>query len=355
MTPILEVQSQYLNYPVFRALPQELLPRLWQKRWQQGVIIGDTTTLELFGAAIEAALAPLTQQRLLLSFAPGESYKTRETKAALEDTMLSHGIERGACVVAVGGGIPLDLGGFVAATYRRGIAHLAVATTLLAQVDASVGGKTGLNTPLGKNAIGAFYPPRAVILHSAALGTLPPAELKNGFAEAIKHGVIADPQLLSSLKACAGAPPHDSLIDRCVEIKAAVVNEDEREQGRREVLNFGHTVGHAIESATKHRLAHGAAVGYGMLVEASIAIERCAFPLAHYHELKESLAALGFALTPPCPFEDAAPFFIADKKTRHGEIRCALPKKLGAMAQDSSGRWSLSVSPEEIRDHWTPI
>ncbi len=329
----------------------DFLAEAWQPSWRTAVLIGDANTDRLFGDETAAALRPLAERVLRLSFPAGEEHKTRRTKERLEDAMLEARVGRGGCVVALGGGIPLDVAGFVAATFLRGVAHLNVATTLLAMVDAAVGGKTGVNTAHGKNLVGAFHHPRAVLLATPWLASLPSGELRNGLAEAVKHGVVADEGLFAELERMAetGATrPTDPVIGRCVAVKAAVVAEDARETGRRAVLNFGHTVAHAVEKATGHAVGHGAAVAFGMLAESLVAGRRCGFPARDGERLRSLLARLGFSLRPPCAFAAAAPYLSADKKNRGGDLRCALPSALGRMAGAESG-WTLPVSPAELQ------
>lgn len=267
-------------------------------------------------------------------------------------------LDRHAVVVGLGGGVVLDVAGYVAATFMRGIDHVFIATTLLAQIDAAVGGKTGVNTPDGKNLVGAFHHPRAVLLDTSALGQLPPEELRNGLAEAIKHAVIRDAALFASLEAWAangGAttlrPPAD-VIANCVAIKAAVVADDPREQGLRKILNFGHTVAHALEHASDHAVAHGHAVAVGMVVEGRVALARGRLPEGDLVRLVALLTRLGLPIRPPCGFEHAAPFFARDKKNRDGVIHCALPSRLGSIAPDEGGAFTQAVAPDELREAW---
>jgi 3-dehydroquinate synthase len=211
-----------------------------------------------------------------VTFPAGEWNKTRETWSALTDQLLAAGIGRDGAVVAVGGGVVGDVAGFVAATVLRGIPYVQVPTTLLAMIDSSIGGKTGVDTVHGKNLVGAFHQPRAVIADVNTLTTLPPVHRSAGMAEALKHGFIADAIYLESLvrdrDRILDAEPGALLetVRRSVEIKAAVVADDERELGRRAILNFGHTVGHAIETVCGYEILHGEAVAMGMIVEAEL-------------------------------------------------------------------------------------
>ena len=359
MHRILEIHPRGASpYPVLCG-PElaEGLREVWQPAWRQAALIGDDNTLGMFGEHVAGPLRDLGVEVLKLSFAPGEASKTRATKQALEDAMLRAGLDRQAVVVGLGGGIVLDIAGFVAATFMRGIDHVFVATTLLAQVDASVGGKTGVNTVQGKNLIGAFHHPRAVLLDTSALAQLPPDELRNGLAEAIKHALIEDAALFASFEAWAangGAvslrPPLD-VIAACVGIKAQVVADDPREHGRRKILNFGHTVGHAIEHATAHAMPHGQAVAVGMVVEARLALARGRLSEEALVRLVALLTRLGLPIRPPCGFAAAAPYFGRDKKNHGGDIHCALPSRIGEVAPVGDA-YTVPVAMDEIREAW---
>lgn len=303
------------------------LAAMW--RWPRAVLIADHNTDRLFADSIEQALAEYNPLRL--RFEPGEDNKIRATKQELEDAMLAAGIDRRACVVAIGGGIALDVAGFVAATYMRGIDHVNVATTLLAQVDAAVGGKTGVNTPEGKNLVGAFHQPKAVFIDTDALRHLGDEEMRNGLAEAIKHAVLKDAHLFSQIEAWAGNDLRlpDPLIARCVVIKAEVVAADEHDKGMRNILNYGHTVAHAIEHATRHRVAHGHAVAIGMVIETRLAVQQGHFDAGELRRIEALLNIVGLPTAAPCSFDEAAPYFTQDKKAQDGVVYCAIPRAIG--------------------------
>jgi 3-dehydroquinate synthase len=210
------------------------------------------------------------------TFAAGESSKSRESWAQLTDALLGEGFGRDSAIVSLGGGVTGDLAGFVAATYLRGIPWLQVPTTLLAMLDASVGGKTGVDTPAGKNLVGAFHQPVAVVMDPDVLRSLPLEDLRNGLAEAVKHAAILDADHFAWLGASVAdilaseAVTIESLLRRNVAIKASVVQADEREGGRRAILNAGHTIGHAVEHASGFSLSHGEAVAIGLVAEARL-------------------------------------------------------------------------------------
>ncbi len=249
----------------------------WPSAARRAALVADRTVGELYGDRVAAALrsAGLAVERFEL--APGEESKTLATLEGLYHGFAAVPINRGDVVVALGGGVVGDLAGFAAATWNRGVAVVQVPTTLLAQVDSAIGGKTGVNLPEGKNLVGAFHQPLAVVADTATLSTLPPRELRAGLGEVVKYGFIAEPPVLDLLEERADAALGGDatlltdLVRRSVAVKADVVAGDEREAGRRAVLNYGHTIGHAIESLTGYaEYRHGEAVGLGMVAAARL-------------------------------------------------------------------------------------
>lgn len=288
-------------------------------------------------------VAPLYFQKLLPNFAgrkvanvnlpDGEAYKTLETMQTILDGLVETGANRDTTVVALGGGVVGDIAGFAAACYMRGVNFIQVPTTLLAQVDSSVGGKTGVNHPGGKNLIGAFHQPQVVLIDTATLDTLPDRELKAGLAEVIKHGAISDPDFFAWLEvnmpALLGRDP-DALahaIRRCCEIKAAVVAEDEREAGRRAILNFGHTFGHAIERTQGYgEWLHGEAVAAGMVMAAKLS----GLPGDDVERLVGLVESAGLPVEPPAI--DAEVWIGTmglDKKVQGKQLRFVLLDRIG--------------------------
>ena len=318
-------------------------------------VITDSEVGPRYGAGVMALLG-LTGDTLF-TVPAGEEHKTRETWQRLTDDLLARGFGRDTTIVALGGGVVGDLAGFVAATYMRGVPVVQVPTSLLAMVDASVGGKTGVDTPAGKNLVGAFHQPAAVVIDPATLRTLPRPHLAAGFAEILKHGVVADADYFDSAARFAEKNRWDDvdveglvpLIRRSVEIKAGVVSRDEREAGIRKILNFGHTIGHAIETGTGFGVLHGQAVAFGMVVEARIA-ERLgigARGLAGQIEHACNLAGLS-TLPPDLPVDRIVRLTHADKKARGGRVEYALPERIGSMAGADSG-WAIPVDDETAR------
>src|SRR5688500_9569894 len=323
-------------------------------------VVTDENVAPHYLGAVRDALATLAGRDGVheVVIPPGERYKTREQWASITDSLLALGCGRDTAVIALGGGVVGDLAGFVAATYMRGVPVVQVPTTLLAMVDASVGGKTAVDTPAGKNTVGAFHPPAFVVIDPATLASLPTRELRAGLAEVIKHGVIADGAeidaacaLAPALEAGRAPPPAlESLIERSVRIKANVVATDEREHGLRKVLNFGHTVGHGVEAASSYTLLHGEAIAIGMVAEARVAEQLGVADAGTAEAIERAVTAVG--LPSRIPGELAPERVIAlmqsDKKRRRGLLEYALPERLGVMAGASSA-WGIAVEDTTVR------
>jgi 3-dehydroquinate synthase len=295
----------------------------------------------------------------LLTMPAGEAHKTRDTWAALTDRMLLLGLGRDCAVVALGGGVVGDLAGFVAATFMRGVPVVQLPTTLLAMIDASIGGKTGVDTPAGKNLVGAFHRPAVVIADPAALATLPARQLRAGLAEAIKHGIIADASYLEQTVAAlpellgergAERESMEALVRRSIEIKQATVARDEREAGLRRILNFGHTLGHALELASGWSLLHGEAVAIGMVLEAEAAERAGVADAGTAARVRASVLAAGLPGSRPAEVDAEAVLAATrgDKKVRAGTVEYALPARIGAMAGGERG-WSVPLPDALVR------
>jgi len=287
----------------------------------------------------------------------GEAQKTRDTWSELTDAMLRAGYGRDTTVIALGGGVIGDLAGFVAATYMRGVPFIQVPTSLLAMIDASVGGKTGVDTPAGKNLVGAFHQPAAVIADVDVLRTLPREHVRAGLAEAIKHGVIADANYFERVQAAAAnldaldSATLEDLVARSVEIKADVVRRDEREGGVRKTLNFGHTIGHAIELCSRFELLHGYAIAIGMIYESVIAERMGVASTDTALRVRDAIRVAELPDVRPSHMdvESIIAATHADKKARGGTAEYALPARIGAMAGAARG-WSLPVDDELVRE-----
>ena len=285
-------------------------------------------------AAVGTAAAPLLE----IVLPDGERHKTLPTVSRILDTLVANRFARDDLVVALGGGVVGDMTGFAAACYQRGVGFLQVPTTLLAQVDSSVGGKTGVNHPGGKNLIGAFHQPLAVLADTATLVTLPPRELRAGLAEVVKHALICDADFFAWLEANADAllaldpAALAHAVQRCCAIKAGVVSRDERETGERALLNLGHTFGHAIEQVTGFGpWLHGEAVGVGLAMAAGMSQRAGWLPAAEAARVDSLLARLGLrteargAVTP----DAARAAMQLDKKVQGGKLRLVLLKDIG--------------------------
>jgi len=311
-------------------------------------IIADGVVADLYGARARTALEEAGQRVDLFSFEAGEARKTVETWAALTGAMLEAGLGRDSAVVTLGGGVAGDLGGFVAATYMRGIPFVQVPTSLLAMVDASVGGKTGVDTVQGKNLVGAFHHPRRVVIDPELLRTLPDRELRGGLAEAVKHGAIADAAYLDWIEANGAAllarDPEAMafLVRRSVEIKADFVSRDPLEGGPRKALNFGHTIGHAIEAATEYGIPHGYAVAIGMVAEARAGEEVGITTPGTADRLRRVLDGLGLPTEPPAGLdaETLVALMVRDKKSRAARPNVVYLRCIGAVARSPEGDWA---------------
>ena len=274
--------------------------------------------------------------------------------------MLAKGFGRDTAVIALGGGVVGDLAGFVAATFMRGIPVIQIPTTLLAMIDASIGGKTAVDTLAGKNLVGAFHAPAGVLVDPQALATLPLRELRAGLAEALKHGVIADEPYLNAVASSApgllsaGGSMSDSmfsLIVRSIEIKADIVSRDEREEGLRKLLNFGHTIGHAVELVSGYSLLHGEAVAIGMALESELAERIGLAQTGTAATVSNALHSAGLPTALPSGSDGDAVMgaMRSDKKGRSGRTMFALPLRIGEMAGADSG-WTVSVSDDQLRE-----
>jgi 3-dehydroquinate synthase len=300
------------------------------------LLVTNTTVGPLYADALKQGLA---DRRLVeVSLPDGEAHKTLGTVSRILDVLVANRFSRDCTVIALGGGVVGDMAGFAAACYQRGVAYVQVPTTLLAQVDSSVGGKTGVNHPGGKNLIGAFHQPSAVVADTRTLSTLPPRELRAGLAEVIKYGLIEDAALFAWLEENMDRLlAHDAealihVIRRSCEIKAAIVGRDEREQGDRALLNLGHTFGHALESATGYtKWLHGEAVGAGLLMAATMSHEIGLVPSETVERVRRLLERTGL----PTEERSLAPATVLehmriDKKVKSGRIRLVLLRAIGA-------------------------
>ncbi len=320
-------------------------------------VVTNPALARLYGASLKKAIISAGLTCHVISIPEGERTKTLRWVSSIVDELVKHRFERRSVLVALGGGVIGDITGFAASMYLRGIPFIQVATTLVAQVDSSVGGKTGVNHPSGKNLIGAFYQPALVVSDTDTLQTLPKREWLAGLAEVIKYGVIADKTFFSFLEDRMGhilamqEKDVQKVVVRCCEIKARVVKKDERESGLRRILNYGHTIGHALEALGRYRqYLHGEAVGIGMVYEAL---------LAHYVGLcstdvvdRQRALIQRTGLPVRMPVHRFSRFWGAmrhDKKVANGTVHCVLPRSIGKvqvvpLEPRTVRRWHAQVS-----------
>lgn len=300
-------------------------------------VVTNETIAPLYADKVVKTLEGIGQKVKLIVLPDGEVFKTWEVLQKIFDGLLENSADRKTTLVALGGGVIGDMTGFAAACYMRGIKFIQVPTTLLSQVDSSVGGKTGINHPLGKNMVGAFHQPQAVIADLDTLKTLPPEELAAGLAEVIKHGAIADHEFLSwieknqdALNNC-DASAMEYAVRRSCEIKSQVVAQDEKEGGIRAILNFGHTFGHAIEAGMGYGAwLHGQAVGCGMVMAADLSVRVGLLSESEALRLKKVIEALRLPIQPPKLGVDRfMELMSVDKKAEGGEVRYILLSGLG--------------------------
>jgi 3-dehydroquinate synthase len=337
---------------VLAELPQLITDRVTAQRF---AVISDDNVAPIHGRLIMEAGLDAGLDMALFTFPPGEASKTRKSWSILTDEMLDACFGRDSCVIAVGGGVTTDLAGFVAATFLRGVPVVQVPTSYLAMIDASVGGKTGVDVHAGKNLVGAFHPPRLVVADPEVLTTLPVPEREQGLVEAFKHGAILDGAYFASLEdnvedlRAAEPGVAGPAVARSVELKAGVVSEDEFEGGYRQILNFGHTLGHALEAASEYTLGHGSAVALGMLMETRLGERLGVTEAGTFGRLRKVLEVLlgplAWSATDP---ESAVSYLRADKKVRGGRPRVVLLRRLGEV--DPGQGWSHEVPWETLAE-----
>jgi 3-dehydroquinate synthase len=316
--------------------------------------ISDTNVGPRFAVSLQKSLRAAGFEPTLFTVQAGEQSKTLEQAGIICEQMLEAGLDRQSFVIGLGGGVIGDLSGFVAAIFERGIPPVQIPTTLLAMVDSSIGGKTGVNASAGKNLIGAFHQPTLVIDDIDVLKTLPPRELSQGFAEIIKHAIIADVEMFAHLNEIAdlkldGLKPSSlaELIGRNVAIKARIIANDERDQkGERALLNFGHTIGHAIERASDYQgISHGEAVSLGIVAASEVSVRKAGLPASDKQAIVDLLSKFGLPTKLPPNLQspkilDALKF---DKKFERGQIRFVVTPKIG------SANLSRDVTMDDIR------
>src|SRR5580658_10825870 len=318
------------------------------------VIISDHNVAPLYAAKAAASLRKAGFESLLATVPAGETSKSLRVFQTCCDLLAGHRLERKSFIVALGGGVIGDLAGFVAATYLRGIAFVQAPTSLLAQVDSSVGGKVGVNLAAGKNLVGAFHQPRLVLCDLAALRTLPLREFRAGLAEVIKYGIICDPALFARLERDLplllrrNPKVLAEVVGRCCEIKADIVRQDETETSLRAILNFGHTIGHAIEAVAGYgKYLHGEAISIGQVAAARLSVRSTGLPSEDAARIQRWLARAGLPVAITLSPRRQTALIEAmrlDKKVSDGQIRFVLARRLGQVEPGQK------VAPEWIRE-----
>ncbi|MBN2421852.1 3-dehydroquinate synthase [Candidatus Woesearchaeota archaeon] len=319
------------------------------------LIITDSNVKKLYGKKIQDALRKTGLKIDLIEFKAGEKSKVRETKQRIEDRMFELGLGRDTVILALGGGVTGDLAGFIAATFNRGIPYIQIPTTMLAMVDSSIGGKTGLDTRYGKNLIGAFYQPKRVYIDTDFLKTLPEKEYLNGLVELIKHAIIKDRDLFYFIgkyreKVLKKDPEILAyLIKKSCEIKSKIVEIDEHESSIRRILNFGHTIGHAIETLSDYKITHGFAVSIGMNVELQISLMLNYIEKHEVEIIRQLLKEFNLCIDVPeeMHVNDIIKSMEMDKKAIKSSIRFVLLEEIGKI-RAVENRFSFNVDDEII-------
>lgn len=302
------------------------------------IVITDSNVSDLHGERFLRALSDMGIQADMIEFPAGEASKNVDVMLDIIKKLLDMGVDRRSALIALGGGVVGDIAGFVASTYMRGIPYIQVPTTLLAQVDSSIGGKTGIDLSVGKNLLGAFYQPKGVFIDLSFLQTLPPREFNNGMAEIVKYGIIEDTELFSLLEDEAKTIKSgnmaflETVIGRSCRIKKSIVETDEKEAGLRRILNFGHTIGHGIEAESGYTLSHGEAVSIGMAAAAMISGKLNYLPSGDMKRIRKLEEALGLPCSIPdfLSTEGILSRLKTDKKKHGNAINFVLLKKLGS-------------------------
>jgi shikimate kinase/3-dehydroquinate synthase len=321
------------DYDVIVQSVEQIGNLFHERGLQNPIIVTDENVLKFHAEKVAVALRKSGFNPNVLTVPAGETHKKLETISDLWKSFLENELDRKSTVIALGGGVIGDLSGFAASTYMRGINWVTVPTTLLSMVDASIGGKTGIDLPEGKNLIGSFYPPKLALADPQLLHTLPEAELISGIAEVVKHGIISDPELFSlCTRGLDWVKKNlEEIVKRAMAVKIKIIEEDPYEKGLRAVLNYGHTVGHAVELVSKFSIRHGEAIAIGMVAEAKYAVRIGVAAKSVEEAIVESLKALGLPIDIPKEMrrEEIIRAMRADKKKNVNTVRFALPVEIG--------------------------
>jgi 3-dehydroquinate synthase len=332
----------------FESDLKALLPFLEPGRYSKVFIFTDRNTSELCLPILQELLGDYNEFDLIETD-PGEENKNIDFCIGIWKTLLDFNADRKCLMINLGGGVITDMGGFVASTYKRGIDFINIPTTLLSQVDASVGGKTGIDIDNIKNMVGTFSLPQAVFIESAFLKTLPQRELLSGFAEIIKHGLIADQSYYQQIKSSDYLTPGSALVYRSVQIKNEVILEDPFEKGRRKILNYGHTIGHAVESYSlsndKTPITHGEAIAIGMICEGYLSVKNSSLTQEELDDFTHLITGIypKYNINPKS-FKEVQELMKSDKKNEHGQILFSLLKNIGTC------EYNCLVSAQDVLD-----
>ena len=343
---------------ILKSLGEKLLELGLGKKSKKVLIISNPVIYKHYGQIIETSLSDSGFDVAHLILPAGERFKTANSLQKIYDAALEHRLERSSAIIALGGGVIGDMSGYAAATWLRGISLVQVPTSLLAMVDSAIGGKTGINHPQGKNLIGAFYQPSLVWVDPEVLKTLPAREFRSAMAEVIKYGIVWDQQLFELLSQCdrldqlryVPSELLQTILYRCAKAKAEVVSKDEKEGNLRAILNYGHTVGHAIESVTNYRLYnHGEAVGLGMLIAGAIAVDLGLWSDQCQSQQVALIAKTRLPQTLPADIDlDAIVACLStDKKVEAGKVRFILPTAIGSVTL--SDRVTSDIVKQNLR------
>ncbi len=342
----------YIGPGVLGEIPVRLKRSIAGKRL---FVVTNPAIFELHGFNLKEELQREGFEVGILMVPEGEEFKSLETAGRLYTELASQNAERSTPILALGGGVIGDLAGFVAATYMRGMPLIQIPTTLLAQVDSSIGGKTAVNHDQLKNQIGAFHQPSAVFSDTFVLKTLPPGQISNGLAEVIKSAIISDPQLFSLLEHRMGnmlaleQKTMDAVIIRAAGVKARIVNNDERDKRRRNILNLGHTTGHALETVTRYKINHGTAVAIGMIIAARISLKMGLFSQRDLGRITSVITAAGLPTSiPGASVADILAAVRHDKKISAGRLKFILPVGIGKVI--ISDRVSLEMVAQALEE-----
>ena len=325
---------------------------------QKFAVITDSNVEKLYAAKIVSLLEYAGFTVNTFVFPAGEKSKTRETKAYIEDEMIKKEYRRDCCIIAVGGGVVTDLAGFIAGTYGRGVPFINYATSLLAAADASVGGKTAVDTPAATNLIGLFNQPKKVYIDISTWQTLPKRELVSGLAETIKHACMADREFFNYLKENMSSilavekKACEYIAEKNCQIKYHVVEKDEKETGLREILNLGHTVGRAIETVSEYKLLHGEAVSIGLVAEALLSEKSGYLTADEVQEMKDLLTAAGLPVNIPDYIDRdvLVKKLYTDKKVKDGKLRFVVQKTIGEIVEFEPNVYATRIEESVIRE-----